>query len=57
MSIEDEKARIDAMLERLVDTAASQEITAHLLQSSARLKSLSEEMWGAVQSVIDGCRK
>ena len=57
LSIDAEAGRIDAMLERLVDTAASQEITAQLLQSSARLKSLSEEMWGAVQSVIDGCRK
>ncbi len=57
LSIDDETARIDAMMERLVDTEASQEITARLLQSSARLKSLSEEMWGAVQSVIDGCRK
>ena len=57
LSIDAEAGHIDSMLERIVDTAASQEITAQLLHSSARLKSLSEEMWGAVQSVIDGCRK
>ena len=57
LSIDAEAGHIDSMLERIVDTAASQEITAQLMHSSARLKSLSEEMWGAVQSVIDGCRK
>jgi colanic acid/amylovoran biosynthesis protein len=57
LSIDDEAGRIDAMMDRLVDAEANKEITAQLLQSSARLKSLSEEMWATVQSVIDGRRK
>lgn len=57
LSIDDEAGRIDAMMDRLVDAEANKEITAQLLQSSARLKSLSEEMWATVHSVIDGRRK
>jgi len=57
LPIDDEAGRIDAMMDRLVDAEANKEITAQLLQSSARLKSLSEEMWATVQSVIDGRRK
>ena len=57
LSIDDEAGRIDAMMNRLIDAEANQEITAQLLQSAARLKSLSEEMWSAVQTVIDGRRK
>ena len=57
LSIDDEAGRIDAMMNRLIDAEANQEITAQLLQSAARLKSLSEEMWATVQSVIDGRRK
>jgi len=57
LSIDDEAGRIDAMMDRLIDAEANKEITAQLLQSSARLKSLSEEMWATVQSVIDGRRK
>lgn len=57
LSIDDEASRVDAMMERLVDTEAGKEITTQLLRNSSRLKALSEEMWGAVQSVIDGCRK
>jgi len=56
LSIDDEAGRIDAMMDRLIDAEANKEITAQLLQSSARLKSLSEEMWATVQSVIDGRR-
>ena len=57
LSIDDEAGRIDAMLDRLVDADASKEISVRLLQSSAHLKALSEEMWSAVQAVIDGRRK
>ena len=57
LSLDDEAGRVDAMLNRLIDAEANKEIAAQLLQNSARLKSLSEEMWGAVQSVIDGRRK
>ena len=57
LSIDDEAGRIDAMMDRLIDAEANKEISAQLLQSSARLKSLSEEMWATVQSVIDGRRK
>ena len=57
LSIDDEAGRIDAMMDRLIDAEANKEITAQLLQSSARLKSLSEEMWATVQSVIAGRRK
>jgi len=57
LSIDDEAGRIDAMMDRLVDAEANKKITVQLLQSSARLKSLSEEMWATVQSVIDGRRK
>jgi colanic acid/amylovoran biosynthesis protein len=57
LSIDDEHARIDAMLNKLVNVESRQEISAQLLQSSTRLKALSEDMWVAVQSVIDGYRK
>jgi len=57
LSIDDEHARIDAMLNKLVNVESRKEISGKLLQSSARLKALSEDMWVAVQSVIDGCRK
>ena len=57
LSIDDEAGRIDAMMNRLIDAEANKEISAQLLQSSARLKSLSEEMWATVHSVIDGRRK
>ncbi len=57
LSIDDEAGRIDATMDRLIDAEANKEITAQLLQSSARLKSLSEEMWATVQSVIAGRRK
>ena len=57
LSIDDEAGRIDAMMNRLIDAEANKEISAQLLQSSARLKTLSEAMWATVQSVIDGRRK
>ena len=57
LSIDDEAGRIDAMMNRLIDADANKEISAQLLQSSARLKTLSEAMWATVQSVIDGRRK
>ena len=57
LSIDDEAGRIDAMMDRLVDGDASKEISVQLLQSSAHLKALSEEMWSAVQAVIDGRHK
>jgi len=56
LSIDDEHARIDAMLNKLVNVESRKEISAQLLRSSARLKALSEEMWVAARSVIDGCR-
>lgn len=55
-SVDDEAGRVDAMIDRLVDRDANKEMSAQLLQSSARLKALSEEMWSAVQSVIDSRR-
>lgn len=57
LSVNDEAGRVDAMMDRLVDADTNKEMSAQLLQSSARLKALSEEMWSAVQSVIDGGRK
>ena len=45
------------MLDRLVDADASETISARLLESSHRLKASSEEMWSAVESVIDGRRQ
>ena len=57
LSIDDEFANTDAMLGKLVDIESNRAISAQLLQSSARLKVLSEAMWTAVQSVIDGCPK
>ena len=56
LSIDEEAGRIDAMMKRLIDADANKEISAQLLKSAARLKSLSEEMWATVQSVIDGRR-
>ena len=55
-SVDDEAGRVDAMIDRLVDRDANKEMSEQLLQSSARLKALSEEMWSAVQSVIDSRR-
>ena len=57
LSIDDDFANTQAMLGKLVDIESSKEISAQLLQSSARLKVLSEAMWTAVQSFIDGCPK
>jgi len=54
LSIDDHAGSVDAMLDKLVDAEASREISARLLQNSERLKVLSEEMWAAVESVIDG---
>jgi colanic acid/amylovoran biosynthesis protein len=57
LSIDDDFANTQAMLGKLVDIESNRAISAQLLQSSARLKVLSEAMWTAVQSVIDGCPK
>ena len=57
LSIDDDAARVDAMLDRLVDADASRTISMRLLEHSERLKARSEDMWSGVQSVIDGRRQ
>ena len=57
LSIDNDAGRIDATMTRLVDAEHSKQIALQLFETSARLKCLSEEMWSAVQSVIDGRRK
>ena len=54
LSVDDDWARTNLMLEKLVDVEASKAVSAQILQQSTRLKKLSEEMWAAVLSVIDG---
>ena len=57
LSVNDDAARIDAMLDRLVDADARATISMRLLEHSERLKARSEDMWSSVQSVIDGRRQ
>jgi colanic acid/amylovoran biosynthesis protein len=57
LSIDDDAGSVNAMLDKLIDAEASEKISARLLQSSQRLKVLSEEMWSTVESVIDGGRQ
>jgi len=57
LSIDDDAGSVNAMLDKLIDAEASEKISARLLQSSQRLKVLSEEMWSTVESVIDGRRQ
>lgn len=57
LSVDDDAARIDAMLDRLLDADARAAISMRLLEHSERLKARSEDMWSSVQSVIDGCRQ
>ncbi len=56
LSLDDEAAHVDAMLNRLVDSRAREEISAELLGHAERLKAQSEEMWSIVHSAIDGRR-
>ena len=56
MSVTDSVDNIAAMMDRLVDTESSQAISERLSHHSARLKALSEDMWAAVQSMIDDSR-
>jgi colanic acid/amylovoran biosynthesis protein len=57
LSLDDDAGHVNAMLDRLVDTEASRNLSVRLLESSERLKDLSETMWSAVESVIDGRRQ
>ena len=56
MSIIDDPDGIDTMMLRITDTDSSKQLASQLLTESARLKALSEEMWRAVQAVIDAPR-
>ena len=56
MSVIDDPDGIDAMMLRVTDTDSSKQLASQLLTESARLKALSEEMWRAVQAVIDAPR-
>ena len=56
MSVTDSADTIATTMDRLVDADSREQVSARLLQHSARQKMLSEEMWSRVQSVIDSCR-
>lgn len=57
LTVDDDGARVGAMLERIIDTDARAAISLRLLEHSERLKARSEDMWSSVQSVIGGCRQ
>ena len=57
LSLDDEAARVNAMLDRLVDPGARAEISAQILMHAERLRAQSEEMWSIVHSAIDGRRR
>jgi polysaccharide pyruvyl transferase WcaK-like protein len=53
LSVDDDAAHIDAILAKLVNADTNSEFAAQLELRSANIKARSEEMWVAVQSVID----
>ena len=54
LSVDGDVAQTDAMLARLINADDNLKFAAQLRQRSAKIKARSEEMWVAVQSVIDG---